>query len=98
MTNENEEPSADNLRLEYQCAQDSAQHHDTILWETAAIVWGANTLLLGFVLEAIDTRKARPLILLTAILGILLTYVVMNLMKSSNVLRNQKYERCKRIE
>jgi len=35
----------------YERAQESAFHADVIAYEVAAIVWSANVLLLGFVLE-----------------------------------------------
>ena len=29
------------LLVEYQAAQDSAQHHDSLVWTTTGIIWGA---------------------------------------------------------
>jgi len=40
------------LKFAFEQAQQSAEHHDTLLWEATYIVWGSTTLLLGFVLEA----------------------------------------------
>ena len=36
------------LRIaEYKATQDSAQHHDNLLWYVSSIVWGGNLVLLG---------------------------------------------------
>jgi len=91
-------PDPADLRLEYEKTQDSAEHNDTVMWETAAIIWGANTLLLGFVLEAIDKAVARVLIVLTAVLGILITAMLIRMMKVYSSVVKQKYTRCKKIE
>jgi hypothetical protein len=70
-------PDEDNRRAEfaYEMAQQSAEHHDTMLWEVTYIIWGSTTLLLGFVLEAI---KQEPLLsLITAVLSMFLSIMVL---------------------
>ncbi len=45
------------LLVEYQTAQDSAEHHDALLWNVTAIIWGANLVLIGFVLQSIGRTE-----------------------------------------
>ena len=45
----------------YERAQESAFHADVIAYEVAAIVWSANVLLLGFVLEVpLASARQKP--------------------------------------
>jgi hypothetical protein len=60
------------LIAEYEFARDNRNHSDAVAWEMTAIVWGAQTLLLGFALEAISQRPAQPLVMLAGILGIVM--------------------------
>ncbi len=52
------------------------EHSDAVFWEITAIMWGSSTLILGFVLEA-DPVKVRPLIVAAAVVGALLSLVVL---------------------
>jgi hypothetical protein len=88
MTNDAEgEPSkCDMARLLYEQCQQSAEHHDTLLWEVTYIVWGSTMLLLGFVLEAI---KEQPLLcLITAILSVIVTIMAWWFTKCFAEIRN----------
>jgi hypothetical protein len=80
----------------YELAQQSAEHHDTLVWEATYIVWGSTTLLLGFVLEAIDQQPF--LCLITALLSIFMTLMVQRLALSFRKVRNRKYAICQEIE
>jgi hypothetical protein len=61
------------LLAAYEFARETRDQADTITWEIASIVWGGQTLLLGFVLEAISGGKpALILIHVVAILGIIM--------------------------
>jgi hypothetical protein len=60
------------LIAEYGFASDNRNHGDAVAWEMTAIVWGGQTLLLGFALEAISQRSAQPLVVLAGVLGILM--------------------------
>jgi len=71
----------------YSFAQESRNHNDLVAWEITAIVWGGQTLLLGFVLEAVGNLHSHPLILLTSLLGIVLTL-------SNNKLLKKRSEVC----
>jgi hypothetical protein len=64
------------VKLVYERAEENAYHDDVLMWEVTSIVWGANTLLLGFILEAISHSEALPLIIAVSIIGIFLTVFV----------------------
>ena len=96
--NESSKPSVDCLLVEYQTAQDSAQHHDHIAWTINGVVWGASLLLLGFVVSAIDRPSARFVIRALAVLGVILTIASWRMwLVLRNVVR-QKYQSCKDLE
>src|SRR5205823_2582561 len=80
----------------YEMAQQSAEHSDTLLWEVTYIIWGATTLLLGFVLEAI--KQEPGLALMTALLSIFLSIMVLRFAMLYRRVRNTKYDICKQIE
>lgn len=83
---------------EYDQALEIAQHTDVVIHEVAAIVWGANTLLLGFILEVSCDSSNQRLVVLTAFLGIItLLYVpwVQFLTKKSQKLA---FQICREIE
>jgi hypothetical protein len=82
--------------ITYQQAQQSAEHHDTLLWEVTYIVWGSTTLLLGFVLEAIKTQPR--LCFVTAVLSIFVTIMVLVLALSFRKVRNVRWKTCHQIE
>jgi hypothetical protein len=56
----------------YTFAWENRNAADTSAWEMVAIVWGAQTLVLGFTLEAISSSEAQPLIVIVAFLGFVL--------------------------
>ncbi len=92
------------IAVEYQKAQDSAEHHDSLVWTTTSIIWGASLVLLGFVLQAITPGKESPLIhikilmTLICIFGIMLIRVVCKCMNIFAKVREKKYEKCKELE
>jgi len=83
---------------EYKAAQDSAQHHDDLLWKATALIWGGNFVLLGFVENALRTCPHRLVIPLTCILGLVFTVAGRKVVYLYNSLNNVKYKRCKEIE
>jgi hypothetical protein len=95
--NDNEDSNKMELaKLLYELSQQSAEHHDTLLWEVTYIIWGSTTLLLGFVLEAI---KNEPLLcFVTAVFSLFITLMVWRLTLSFVKVRNYKYDICKQIE
>jgi hypothetical protein len=64
------------LLAEYERAQEIGLHSDAILYEVTAIIWGANTLLLGFILEVPCDSDNQKLIIAVAVLGIFMTLYV----------------------
>lgn len=67
-----EQATPDALLVEYQAAQDSAHHHDNMLWSTTSIMWGASLLVIGFVLQHLEDATLRPLITALSVLGLVL--------------------------
>jgi hypothetical protein len=75
---ENEKVSEENLRCEYDQALEIAHHSDGIIHEVTAVVWGANTLLLGFILEVPCESDNQKLVVVASIVGLLMSlYVVL---------------------
>ena len=88
------------LLVEYQKAQDSAEHHDQSVGASTSL-WLASAVLIGFVLNALTSKHAAhyksPLIMVI-VLGILINVLVVAWVSRALVIKNQKYERCKEIE
>lgn len=82
----------------YERALESVNHTDTVMWEITAIIWGGNTLLLGFILEAIDTPAALPLIVFVAIAGLALTAFVARICEVAKITKKIGYGICREIE
>jgi hypothetical protein len=65
------ESNQDDLRewtkLVYERAQEDAFHSNSVAYEVAAIVWSANILLLGFVLDVPLTPRRQSLVLVAAV-------------------------------
>lgn len=86
------------LLLEYQAAQESAQHHDNLVWTVTALIWGGMLVLFGFVLGNLDNASLRLILILLSIIGIVLTIAVLVFTLQYNSVTRQKYQRCKTIE
>ncbi len=84
--------------VEYQAAQESAHHHDNMLWATTNFMWTGSLILLGLILTQINEPSIRPLIILLGLLGIMLSVYVWVIALQFNSIKNQKYQRCKKIE
>lgn len=86
------------LLVEYQAAQDSAQFHDSLIWQVTNVLWVAGLILFGFILTQLGKPDLRILLTLLSILG--LSFVVFawfSALQFVNI-KNQKYARCKDIE
>jgi len=92
------EPTDEQLLVEYQTAQDSAHHHDNLIWSITSIMWGASLVLLGFIIQAATNPALASLIVAATVLGILLNLCVLIAAFQLNSVKNQKYDRCKEIE
>jgi hypothetical protein len=95
--NDTQEP-LDDWKVVYECAQGTAQHSDLVTWEVTSIMWGANTLLLGFILEAISNRQAQPLILVISVVGFALTLYVSRVWTLCKIGNRIGFATCRRIE
>jgi len=90
---------ADDVFLtEYQKAQDSAEHHDSLLWTMISIVWAGNLVLIGLVMSTIGVHQDKLLATLLAFLGFVLLVAACVLAFLFASVKNQKYERCKTLE
>lgn len=83
---------------EYELSQQSAEHHDAMLWEVTAIIWGANTLMIAFTFETARDPVTQSRVLVAAILGIALTIFARVNYLTSRQVRRRKYAICQAIE
>jgi hypothetical protein len=83
---------------EYDHALEIAHHNDNIIHEVTAIVWGANTLLLGFILEVPCDSKNQRLVIVASIVGVFMSLYVpwINNLKKKNL--HFAYRICRQIE
>jgi len=84
--------------IEYQKTQDSAEHHDALLWTTVSIIWAGNLVLLGFVLNNIKNPDLRIILTHLSIFGIILAICMYIFALLFNSIIKQKYDRCKKLE
>jgi hypothetical protein len=83
---------------EYAAAQESAQHHDNLIWTTTGIIWAGNFVLLGFIANAVSTGYAGAFVPLASLLGLLLTGSVWRMVFVWKQVMNVKYQRCRELE
>jgi hypothetical protein len=81
----------------YGHAQKAAYHTDKIMWDVTGILFGANTLLFGFILTAAEGRRAVPL-LVASVLGVGLTGFTAHVCNTARVAKDVGYGICRRIE
>jgi hypothetical protein len=89
------------LLVEYQKAQDSAEHHDALVWEVTTLNWIGSAVLMGFVLSGIGSHPSashKLALLSIAFVGIMLSTFVWIWARQFGRFRNEKYSRCKAIE
>jgi hypothetical protein len=86
------------LIAEYEFARDNRNQSDAIEWEMTAIVWGGQTLLLGFVLEAIGHREAQLLIVFVGVLGLVMSLFNYKVVRTRNSVCNLLNHICRQIE
>ena len=88
--------------MEYQKAQDSAEHHDKLLWQMTSMFWAGNLVLLGFIINCLkdNTQNFSFKIILAIIcaLGAILMIFMEVFGYSFGCIRRQKYQRCREIE
>lgn len=94
MQNQNE----NRFLVEYQAAQDSAQHHDDQIWSATGVIWASNLILLGFILSSLSQPGVLPLVIVLGLLGLVLnTFLLIASLQYTSV-KNQKYKRCRELE
>lgn len=87
--------------VEYQAAQDSAQHHDNLVWSITSLNWIGSAVLMGFVLDKVDNAKtlfAKVPLLFIALVGIVLTGCVWRWAYQMRRIKFAKYKRCQALE
>ena len=83
---------------EYAKAQDSAEHHDTLIWTATGVACAANIALLIFVIRK-DALLNYPITsTLLGVLGMLLIVSVWLVANALIELKKKKYDRCKDLE
>jgi len=93
-----EEPPEDVLLVEYQAAQESAQHHDNAFWIVTGILWGGMLTMMGFVANGLSEPKYKLFLLALCAIGFILCLFVLVNMRILLSVKKQKYQRCKEIE
>lgn len=91
-------PEIEKALREYDHALEIAHHNDSIMHEVTAIVWGANTLLLGFILEVGCDSKNQILVIVASIVGIVMTLYVPRIHNLKKINLNIAYRICRQIE
>lgn len=84
--------------VEYQAAQASAEHHDSLIWSITNTVWAANLVLLGFMMQPAASTHPKELRATIGVLGIVLLFKAWTYAGTLRSVKNQKYKRCKAIE
>lgn len=80
---------------EYMKAQDSAEHHDTLIWTATGVTCAANIALLIFVIRK-DALLNYPITsTLLGLLGMFLVGLVWFMADAHIALKKRKYDRCK---
>jgi hypothetical protein len=88
------------LLVEYQKAQDSAEHHDNLVGNVTSL-WLGSAVFIGFVLSGLASRDAahyKTVLYLVIALGMFLTFLVWTWAGRASKLKKRKYDRCKEIE
>lgn len=87
--------------VEYQKAQDSAEHHDGLFWTVTSLNWVGSAVLMGFVLGALGSHPSpshRAALVAISLVGILLSLFVWRWARQFRALKKAKYRRCQEIE
>jgi hypothetical protein len=87
------------IRLaEYERSQEVGHHTDTIIHEVTAIVWGANTLLLGFILEVPCEPNRQVPVIVASLIGIAMSAYVPWVHSLTKRIQRIAYRICRTIE
>ncbi len=91
-------PTEATLLIEYQKAQDSAEHHDKLVWTVSSIFFAGLTALLGFIVKDYTDIKEEPITLLVSIFALIMIYSLYVFISSFRMFKNESYKRCRIIE
>jgi hypothetical protein len=91
-------PTTESILIEYQMAQESAQHHDNLIWNHTGIIWGAGLVSIGLVMPNLYDPALKFPMALVCVLAILMLIYLWKMVSILNSVMNQKYDRCKEIE
>ena len=86
------------LLAEYQTSKASAENQIFLIWQAASIIWGANMVLLGLVVNAIDKPSTLKLIPAISIFGIMTSIAWMLFTSFYRSIFSREYKRCVEIE
>jgi hypothetical protein len=92
------------LLVEYECAQNSGQHHDGLVWTVSNMLWGISVVLFGFIVTMPDKEKVLKNGWLVALLvaacftGFSLVFLAAQFSGQFRRVKKVKYDRCKDIE
>ncbi len=86
------------MLAEYEQAQSIGQHSDAVFHEVAAIAWGANTLLLGFILEVSCGSSNQWLVIVAAVIGLFISGYVPFVQHLIKIGQPIAYSVCREIE
>ena len=64
------EPTPEQLLVEYQAAQTSAEHHDGLIWSISGVVWAASLVLLGILLAQADKPHLKHVVVLFTVVWV----------------------------
>ncbi len=93
-----EDPEIQAILVEYQAAQASAEHHDTLIWHVTSIVWGATVVLLGIAASSIAPGGPKIAIVAICVVNVVLLAFVTKIQGQLRDVKLQKYRRCQEIE
>lgn len=96
-------PTESVLLVEYEQAQSSAQHHDSLVWTVSNALWAISLVLFGFMVNILASDVLRcaelflPLVFVTVITGSALPLFAMLFQNQLATVKRHKYLRCKAI-
>jgi hypothetical protein len=86
------------MLAEYEQAQSTGHHSDAVFHEVAAVAWGANALLLGFILEVPCSSENQRLVIVAAAIGLLISGFVPLVLHLTKIGQAIAYSVCREIE
>lgn len=82
----------------YEKAQDSAEHHDRLLWYVTSIVWTGNLIVLGQIATSTEICLSSIRVLSVSVLVLILNLFLWSASYQFKWIIKQKYDYCHDIE